>query len=976
MPTGKVKQWVMTLMIAVTCVSFLAGLMGSATATGAPITGQVWLDLNGDGIKSAAGYIEDSGYTGTGAKVIAYDADNNSSEGVFGSNGNYSIDVSSLSGTTFRVELSVPSGYTSAPMGSATDSTVRQNVAQGASNTDFAIEDPAQYCSSNPRIFVSCFTNGSGQIPNNTVNATSNKAAIKAFPFNSQGYPGGAGYSDPSVINTQGQVGTIYGLGYSKSTGKIYESAFLRRHAGFGPGGTGAIYEVNPNTGAVGRTITIADSGSVPSRDLAGTTNTPSHDANAFGLIGKNSLGDLDVVDNGNTLFVTNLNTRKVVRVDALNTPSPVQTPIDVPSTVTCPGGLNDRRVFGLGSRKVSGQTKLYVGVTCTGETNKTATQLSGDVLIYDVATNSWQGSALTNPMPLNYTKGCALKNNLVIDMGCAWKPWSDNYLDAQILDTRLFGVLGFLSVASPQPIISDIQFDQTGAMVLGIADRGGWQWGHENYSPNLSETSVYHAFAAGDQLRACPNSSGAFLLESNASCGGVTTTGSNNNQGPGNGEFYWGDSIIREETTWPYMRIGHDEVGLGAFAFVPGRTAMIATVTDPFFTIDGHSNFRSNSVGVAKLSHTDDTSTGAKAGGWIGAYELGMYDAGTNDFAKAGGLGDLEVLCDGAPVELGNYVWFDLDKDGIQDPGEVPLEGVSVSLQDENGTILATAKTNAQGRYLFASEGVGNVINAGWDTNSTPGDDNPNDAYGIVADPDNNLSNDIYGIKNNTNYKVIFDKSTVVISSALTNVGVDSASELALTNNDADGSQNGDKRDSDADDSSGNVQIVLMTGIAGDNNHTFDVGFYADPEEETTTSSSSTTSTSTSSTTTSSSTTSTSTSSTTTSSSTTSTTSTTSTSSTTTSTTTTSTTTLPTTTSTTTTTTTSDPSTTTTLPTSTTEPPTTTSPPSVLGEVVTKVTGLPLTGAQSAQLIFASLILVGVGVVVWVIARTRKDNR
>jgi hypothetical protein len=67
--------------------------------------------------------------------------------------------------------------------------------------------------------------------------------------------------------------------------------------------------------------------------------------------------------------------------------------------------------------------------------------------------------------------------------------------------------------------------------------------------------------------------------------------------------------------------------------------------------------------------------------------------------------MGDVEILCDQAPVQIGNRVWIDTNGNGIQDPEETPVAGVAVRLYDTAGTILlGTAVTNAQGQYYFSS--------------------------------------------------------------------------------------------------------------------------------------------------------------------------------------------------------------------------------------------------------------------------------
>jgi SdrD B-like domain/Secretion system C-terminal sorting domain len=52
----------------------------------------------------------------------------------------------------------------------------------------------------------------------------------------------------------------------------------------------------------------------------------------------------------------------------------------------------------------------------------------------------------------------------------------------------------------------------------------------------------------------------------------------------------------------------------------------------------------------------------------------------------------------------IGNRVWLDADKDGIQDAGEVGLAGVTVSLFDATGSLIATTVTDGLGNYRFSN--------------------------------------------------------------------------------------------------------------------------------------------------------------------------------------------------------------------------------------------------------------------------------
>ena len=54
------------------------------------------------------------------------------------------------------------------------------------------------------------------------------------------------------------------------------------------------------------------------------------------------------------------------------------------------------------------------------------------------------------------------------------------------------------------------------------------------------------------------------------------------------------------------------------------------------------------------------------------------------------------------ARASVGDFVWEDINENGLQDEGELGLENVSVNLLDENGEILQSTATDGNGFYLF----------------------------------------------------------------------------------------------------------------------------------------------------------------------------------------------------------------------------------------------------------------------------------
>jgi len=51
-------------------------------------------------------------------------------------------------------------------------------------------------------------------------------------------------------------------------------------------------------------------------------------------------------------------------------------------------------------------------------------------------------------------------------------------------------------------------------------------------------------------------------------------------------------------------------------------------------------------------------------------------------------------------PGPIGDFVWEDIDRDGVQDAGEPGIAGVAVRLLDANGSVVAETVTDGQGRY------------------------------------------------------------------------------------------------------------------------------------------------------------------------------------------------------------------------------------------------------------------------------------
>jgi hypothetical protein len=121
-------------------------------------------------------------------------------------------------------------------------------------------------------------------------------------------------------------------------------------------------------------------------------------------------------------------------------------------------------------------------------------------------------------------------------------------------------------------------------------------------------------------------------------------------------------------------------------------------------------------------------------------------------------------------PVNIGNFVWDDLDQDGTQDSGEPGIAGVTVQLWNSTKTqLLYTTVTNANGNYSVIAPTPGNyrvrvILLSGMDAFSPK-----NAAINDQTDSDINPSGvdlgftDVFNIASNVISTTIYDAGIIV---------------------------------------------------------------------------------------------------------------------------------------------------------------------------------------------------------------------
>ncbi len=778
-----------------------------------PVTGTVYRDYDADAVR------DDREPGVAGIVATAYDAVGGTATDTTAADGTYSIDVTGLVDSTFRIEFEIPASLSYLEAGVAGGTSVQ--FADAGDVVDYTVNNPGDYCGAVATLATTCFSYGDHDDATTAGNAT-----VVEFAEDADGDVSGT-YDERS---DHLDVGSVYGIAYGRPsptapTGTLYVGAFAKRHTGFGPSGPGAIYAIDRDSGAISTLTTLA-AGTDPHPDLPDVSATTpagrSTDAATFDAVGKIGLGDLEMSEDGSVLYTINLADRSLYRIDPASGATIGSSAVPAPG---CPGGDADNwRPFALGVQ----DGVVYAGGVCSGQSDDLSASLETHVYAWTESTATWSATPVYTLDAMDYTKGSAESYFHSVPPGDftglyladAWRPWTDDF-DDYVLDptaaiptnvgvcldgdTVEWGLgAGEFLCAHPQPMLADIAFDN-GDLILSYMDRYGHQGGTLNAPTELPDPATdFFVAIAGELIRACGSPATGWTTESNAACtsasdwptsnGGAATAGAGNLRGPDGGEFYVGTEYSN-----------HEDTTIGGVVQIPGREHVFNVVSDPFAV---------TTAGVILLDNETGDQTSGRS---VQITDLGM-------FSKANGLGDLEAMCDSAPIEIGNYVWFDENRDGVQGPDEDPIEGVTVNLYadangdgEPDGTAVATATTDADGNYLFLADDAPTYTASG----ATPGDDT--DHLGEV----------IGGLTVRERYLIRFDEPTdydtggplAGLIPTIDNVGNSVAATIG------DGSHRDDptdRRDSDAvEGSSGFGEIAVVLGSAGQNDHTLDAGFF-----------------------------------------------------------------------------------------------------------------------------------------------------
>ena len=820
---------VATLLIACGVVAASPSRVARATGASGTITGTVFQDFNSNGSMDttvAIGRAVDVGVAGI--VVRAFDSTGTEvGTATTGANGTYTLSVSSAASSSIRVEFSIPDNdasltglqssfaTTTGASGTTAGSAV-QFVTVGDTGVNHAVNRPGEYCQNNPDLVTCSSDLGTGATTN--VGAFTVPSAVNNFTNVTP---------TSTKIGSSRDLGSVFGIGVDRQRNTFY-GTFVRRHSEYGAAGAvNAIYRINlDNPGTVTTFVTLP--GTLPAHDATpvGGYGAYSGDTAIFDKVGRIGLGDVDVTPDGSTLLAVDMDEAapKLYFVpiqgagNAVTAGSPSSIAIPRPTSVggvTCPGTWHP---MGIGVRG----TRILVGGTCGAENTVTPsaprggdpTQSTMFVLEYTGALNGSGSFSTIWGTSLSYERGCVYleystgrlpcdpRSSQVGDVLSAdWAAWNEYpYLYNPTGETGLAG-------SNPQAMLANIEIADNGDLVLGLRDRFADQvkFGLPAYSKAYND-QAYSAHTplrpwptgmwtsgGSDLVRVCKTGSG-LVFESNGTCPGLAGSESDD-QLTGRREFYYD----------PYPNLGdwlagvgsqgvraHGETSGGSSASMPGYPGLWTIAYD--VTSLGQQGLQSWGSCAAAAAGTTCRGPNTGYGSVNGGYGFGNL----NGFNKGVGLNDLEILCDKAPLQIGDRLWFDTDGDGVQDPGEAPISGVTVRLYDAAGNLVSTAVTNARGEYLFSSN-VSEAANGG-------------------GSPDYSGGN----LQTGTEYSIRLDNPADYSGSGpLAGYTLSRRDATTATTGDTD-----DAIDSDARIASGYPRMNVTAHGPGANDHTFDAGF------------------------------------------------------------------------------------------------------------------------------------------------------
>lgn len=657
------------------------GAPAASAATGdGTLTVQVLRDFFGTGIINAT---MDTPQRGMDVSVT--DAAGHHVHGVTDATGKFAMAASAvLTGGQYRVDVTIPAPY-DGYLQAAPASTKTNHFDSFTSYVDLTggkkasvitgVWNPADYTLPDHRYYVPV------QAPavksDGTPNDPDGQALVAVDPAARDTCTPPA-TNCPTVLNTQSEVGTTWGLAYDRYRNRIFQSAFAKRYTTYGPDGGGAIYTTPTDGSSAPKLFATVPGAAVTGHGLLVDMRK---DPMFTDAPGKESVGGVALSEDGRTLYAVNLLTRSLVSFDATGATGTLKDTVPVPD----PGCASptDWRPFAVAAH----DAKLYVGGVCDAESTQQRGDLKAVVYVYD-------GTTFTQVVAhgLDYQRGLVI-GGVTKDTTDHWNAWNTSL---STWDQRL----GYSSVyIDPQPELAGLAFTRDGSMILGFRDRFMDVIGAGGLDPRPGNSTSEQGMSGGAIDMACSAPDG-YDWEGTGDCPNNATPANDGNKPAGVVQYFPGDFFDPNHTGTGL----HQDASQGSVAYVPQQQWVVSTELDPALHVS------SDGLGYYDVKTGIGPGQDAPAHG----YQIVGPD---NSFGKAGGLGDIAYTAANAPIQIGNYVWFDGDHNGVQDAhgtNEVPLAGATVNLMDAGGKQVATTTTDAAGEYYFGGVGAAYQLTPG----------------------------------------------------------------------------------------------------------------------------------------------------------------------------------------------------------------------------------------------------------------------
>lgn len=607
-------------------------------------------DINGNGSYEAALEV------GVKDIVITVTApDCKTAAGTTAADDTVTVSTTALAGGKYRVDTKIPDSMSylkPAPAGkglSMLNSFVAVSAGKAVELT-IGVWNPADYCQENPELVTAC------QLDLTTFKGDPKTSrSLVTFPWTARNK------TAATTRAKQADTGTVFGMGCQKDQKRIFSSAYAKRLTDYGTGGRGGIY------------VTAADGSStklfakVPNAGTTAHKMSTNADGPFYAIPGKESLGDIELSEDGTELYAVNMADRKLYIYDAIGaTAGAAKSSVAIPD-LGCKAA-SDWRPTGLGVRDGT----LWVGGVCSGQSSKSINDVRAIVLPFKVGAF---GTKVID-QKLGFQRGSEEEFEM-------WGPWDDVFATNE----RPPSGEPAAYLGKPMPMLSDIGVEANGDLVLAFRDRFGDMGGNETPFPN-GQNFLLNSISAGDLNRACLQPDGKFAWEGTGNCPNNLSKDPGKAGGESNKviEYYPGEYYTDSDAQ-------HRETSLGGLAVVLGEDWMPVKVMDPLAL---------NTNGTGWFDRTNGT---IQQSNHANSLELIADNKPNGGFGKAAGLADLEALCDLAPVQIGNRIWFDTDADGVQDGDEPPVPGVKAQLiACAGGAVVATKTTDAKGEYYFGT--------------------------------------------------------------------------------------------------------------------------------------------------------------------------------------------------------------------------------------------------------------------------------